>query len=583
MSREAEGGAASTLRWSHGAELDEATRERLLGPGAPFETAIQDVLGVRQEVFVRRPRSLPAVLESTARAHPDRVYLAFPERELTYASVRDAVRRLAGVLASRYGISKGDRVAMVGANALGYALAYWATLELGAIVAGLNGWWSASELRYGIELSAPKVVLGDRPRLDRLREAAPPGDRPEVPVATFDELLDALEAGGLEPPGVEIDEDDPAIILFTSGTTGRPKGATLSHRNLVHFGHMSLMRIAIGAALAPAGAGPSADLQPSSLCVSPFFHVSGTVALLGQPWSGAKVVFPEPGRWSEEVHLQLTERHRLTSWSGVPTQFWRLLQYPDLDRFDLSSLRSVGGGGATFQPELIRQLSERFPGISIGVGYGMSESTGMGLGTGGPLLAAYPTSLGVPNPTSEVEIRRPDGTKAPDGEVGEICLRHASIFLGYWDDEAASKEALDADRWYRTGDYGRIVDGLVYLESRLRDLIIRGGENIYPIEIENRLVEHPDIDDAAVIGVDHPTLGQEVLAVVVVRGGESLSSREVREWVRSGLASFKVPAHVAFVTDLPYTESGKLQKRLLEERADELLAGSEPEAAEGAN
>ncbi len=313
-----------------------------------------------------------------------------------------------------------------------------------------------------------------------------------------------------------IDEDDPAIILFTSGTTGRPKGATLSHRNLLHFGQTSFLRIAIGAALSPAGA-PSPDVQPSSLCVSPFFHVSGMVALLGQPWSGAKVVFPRPGRWSEEVHLRLTEEHRLTSWSGVPTQFWRLLQYPDLDRFDLSNLRSVGGGGATFQPELIRQLTDRFPGISIGVGYGMSESTGMGLGTGGPLLAAFPNSVGVPNPTSEVEIRRPDGTKAPDGEVGEICLRHASIFLGYWNDEAATKEVLDADRWYRTGDYGRIVDGLVYLESRLRDLIIRGGENIYPIEIENRLVEHPDVDDAAVIGVDHPTLGQEVLAVVVMR------------------------------------------------------------------
>ena len=577
MSREAEGGVASTLRWSRGAELDEATRERLLGRGAPFETAFEDVLGVRQEVFVRRPRSLPEMLESTAQAHPDRVYLAFPERDLTYASVRDVVCRLAGLLAVRYGISKGDRVAMVGANALGYALAYWATLELGAIVAGLNGWWSAPELRYGIELSAPKLVLGDRPRLDRLREAAPPGGREEVPVVTFDELLVELSADGPEPPDVLIDEDDPAIILFTSGTTGRPMGATLSHRNLLHFGQTSLLRIAIGAALSPAGAGPSADIQPSSLCVSPFFHVSGMVALLGQPWSGAKVVFPRPGRWSEEVHLRLTEEHRLTSWSGVPTQFWRILQYPDLDRFDLSSLRSVGGGGATFQPELIRQLSERFPGVSIGVGYGMSESTGMGLGTGGPLLAAFPNSVGVPNPTSEVEIRRPDGTKSPDGEVGEICLRHASIFLGYWNDEAATKEALDGDRWYRSGDYGRIVDGLVYLESRLRDLIIRGGENIYPIEIENRLVEHPDIDDAAAIGVDHPTLGQEVLAVVVVRDGASLSSSDVQDWVRSGLASFKVPAHVAFVPDLPYTESGKLQKRLLEDRADELLAGIELE------
>ena len=564
-----------------GAELDEATRERLLGHGAPFETAFEDVLGVHQEVFVRRPPSLPAMLELTAQAHPDRVYLAFPERDLTYASVRDVVRRLAGLLAARYGISKGDRVAMVGANDLGYALAYWATLELGAIVAGLNGWWSAPELRYGIELSAPRLVLGDRPRLDRLREAAPPGGHEEVPVVTFEELLVGLEADGPEPPDVAIDEDDPAIILFTSGTTGRPKGAAFSHRNLLHFGQTSLLRIAIGAALSPAGAGPSADIQPSSLCVSPFFHVSGMVALLGQPWSGAKVVFPRPGRWSEEVHLRLTEEHRLTSWSGVPTQFWRVLQYPDLDRFDLSSLRSVGGGGATFQPELIRSSTSGSPASRSASGTGCPSR---------PAWASAPaarysrpsrprSACPIPRPGRDPPRRRHEGAGRRGRGDLPASRQHLPRLL---ERPGGDQEALDADRWYRTGDFGRIVDGLVYLEGRLRDLIIRGGENIYPIEIENRLVEHPDVDEAAVIGVEHPTLGQEVLAVVVVRNGGSLSSRDVRDWVRSGLASFKVPAHVAFVPDLPYTESGKLQKRLLEDRADELLADSGFETGEGA-
>jgi acyl-CoA synthetase (AMP-forming)/AMP-acid ligase II len=280
---------------------------------------------------------------------------------------------------------------------------------------------------------------------------------------------------------------------------------------------------------------------------------------------GATVVVPPPGRWDETTHLELTEQHRVTSWSIVPTQLWRLIDHPRLDEFDLTSLTMVGGGGAMFAPELLKQTEARLPHVtaSLRVGYGMTE-------TAGTLTLLQPmeaetrrASVGTPVAGAEVEIRRPDGSPAPDGEVGEIHGRSAQVFLGYWDDPAATAAALDADRWYATGDFGRIDDGYLYLESRRTDLIIRGGENIYPIEIENRLAAHPAIAEAAVVGAPHPTLGQEVRAVIVVREGETLTGDDVKQWVAAELARFKVPTIVEQRAELPHNATGKVLKTQL--------------------
>jgi acyl-CoA synthetase (AMP-forming)/AMP-acid ligase II len=276
------------------------------------------------------------------------------------------------------------------------------------------------------------------------------------------------------------------------------------------------------------------------------------------------LVFPAPGPWDPLTWLELAQRHKVTSLSGVPAQFWRLLRHPDLDGYDLSSVTTVGGGGAVYPPELVRELHARFPRVRLGNGYGMSETVGLGTLTGGDAFVANPASVGPAQPTVEVQVRDELGTVLPEGEVGEICLRSPSVFLGYWHDPAATAAALDGDRWYRTGDFGRVAGGLLYLESRRRDMILRGGENIYPIEIENRLVEHPGIDDAAVVGVDHPELGQEPKAFVVRRPGHDLTERQVREWCAAALAAYKVPAAVEFRDSLPYTETGKLLKQELE-------------------
>ena len=424
------------------------------------------------------------------------------------------------MLADEYGVGKGDRVAFASANSLPYALAEWATVALGGIIVGLNGWWTGPELAYGVQLTTPKVLFGDEARLDRLAEVGiTDGDVPMVPFATLVEQVAARADTGADLPDVAIDEDDPFMILFTSGTTGRPKGATLTHRNLVHMG--SAMAFGRAVTMLLNGIVPSPDAPPpASICATPFFHISGTAPLfMTGARFGSTLIFPPPGRWDPGTHLQLTAEHRVSAWSGVPTQFWRMLEHPDFDSFDLSSLTLVSSGGAPFPPELMRVLNERIPTAQLSNGYGMSESMGAGTLLSGARYVTHRESVGAPYPTIEVQIRDDDRTVLPEGEVGEICLRGAVVFQGYWDDPDATAAVLDAERWYHSGDYGRIDDGVLWLESRMRDLILRGGENIYPMEIEHRLIEHPDIADAAVIGVEHRTLGQEVKAFVVLHEG----------------------------------------------------------------
>jgi acyl-CoA synthetase (AMP-forming)/AMP-acid ligase II len=519
---------------------------------------VQPVLGVDTEVFRRRHASLRDMLRTGARVRGDKVYIAAPDRDYSFAKVARLAGHVARRLETEFGVAKGDRVAIAGANSAEYTVAAWATIALGAIFTGLNGWWTAAELQYGIELTTPKLILADPPRAARLGDV----DLGGAPLLDLATILDDLPDGPSELPDAPIDEDDPFLILFTSGTTGRPKGAVLSHRAFIHFSQASNLSAAI--ASHAAGVKPDPTFQPSSLMVGPLFHISGVVPLTFSVDNGTKQVMPLPGRWSEITHFELTVKHRLSLWSGVPTQFWRLLQHPAFDSYDTSSVRSSGGGGANFPPDLIRLFHEKMPQVILRNGYGMSESAGMGTSIGGPLFDAFPDSVGVANPAIDVEIRDDDGNTVPEGEVGEICLRGACIFLGYWNNPRATSDAFHAGRWYRTGDYGRVEDGMLYLESRVRDMIIRAGENIYPTEIENRLIEHPSISDVAVIGVPHRVLGQEVMAVVVRHAGAVLGADAVRAFAAAALSAYKVPAHVVFRDALPYTESGKVLKHQLE-------------------
>jgi acyl-CoA synthetase (AMP-forming)/AMP-acid ligase II len=315
----------------------------------------------------------------------------------------------------------------------------------------------------------------------------------------------------------------------------------------------------------PPGTEPPPRVTSAGLLPAPLFHVSGSLPLASAPAFGNKIVFPPAGAWDAETHLRLTQEHRINGWSAVPTQFWRLLEHPDFDSYDTSSVQQLGGGGAVFAPELFKLMKRKLPHARVGCGYGMSETLGSGTRLGGVTLETHPASVGTVEPLCEIQIRDEEGNPLPDGEVGEICIRGAVVFLGYWDNPEASAKALDERRWYRTGDFGRWHDGVLQLESRMRDMIIRGGENIYPIEIENRLVEHPEIADACVVGVDHQQLGQEVAAVVVLHDDAKLDAEAVQAWVGEALARFKVPTYVLFQRELPYNATGKVVKHEVEQ------------------
>jgi acyl-CoA synthetase (AMP-forming)/AMP-acid ligase II len=553
----------SRLTWQGHAMLPADVRDALTGVGAPFEMVAESIGGHEHIVFKSRPKTLREMLDTQAGTSPHAPFLVSPDRQWTYEEALEDIDALAVLLTKRYDITAGDRVAIVAANYAEYVLLMWATVSIGGIVVSLNGWWTAPELAYGVALSAPAIIVGDARRLDRLDPETVPRD---VPVRLLEDLYDEAQFyKGVAASAPAITEDSPAIILFTSGTTGRPKGATLSHRNIINFASITRLGAATAAAMTPASATPTpAPLQTCVIMTSPLFHISGMVgALISGAISPTKMVFPAPGAWDPEVWFRLTAQHKVTTWTGVPTQYWRILRHPGIDDYDLSSVRTVGGGGAVFPPELIRSLHERFPSVQLGSGYGMSETVGVGTQAGGALWVAAPDSVGGPAATVDVEIRDIFGTVVPEGVVGEIHLRTPSVFLGYWDNPTATEEVLDKNRWYRTGDFGRVHQGLLFLESRRQDMILRGGENIYPIEIENRLIDHPDIDEAAVIGVDHRELGQEPKAFVVPRIGSGLTADDVREWCAAALAAYKVPTHVEFRDSLPYTETGKLLKSQL--------------------
>lgn len=552
-------GSGVVLEWPLGARLPEQVATALMGPGAPFETTREVVNGFDLEVFVQRKRNLREALAGGVAAHGDTVHISTEGAEYTFTDLGRDVASMAAALRDRHGVGKGDRVAIASANGYEYLVTFWAAVSLGAVVVALNGWWTQPEMHHGIGLTEPKVLLGDERRLERI------GATDGLPTVRFEDGFKELITHDLSAalPDTPIDEDDPFLVLFTSGTTGRPKGATLTHRNNLHWAQSVMLhgaaRIALG------------DAKPSGgrsvmISAAPMFHVGGlNCQVVPAILTGGKIVYPPPGRWSEERQFELTQTHGATNWSLVPTQAWRLVDHPNLHDYDLSSLASIGGGSSFWPPALIARLGEELPHVAVGTGYGMTETNGGGTSHGGVPMAEHPDAVGMASPLGTIKAIGPDGETLPEGEVGEVCLRSACTFRGYWNNPEATAAAIDGEGWYHTGDFGRIEHGLLFLDGRRRDLIIRGGENIYPREIEQRLVEHPEIEDVAVIGVPHQVLGAEVKAFVVLHAGSTLDEAGIKAFAGEALASFKVPAYIEIRDSLPYNATGKVLKHLLEQ------------------
>ena len=558
-----------------GAAMTVAEADAMLtGPGGFFEIVTDNVGGIEMGVVAGPHQNMRDLLAASANHGGDgsaRYYLFDDGRRASFAENIDHAAAVAAALAQRYGVAPGDRVALLGSNQPGWIQAFWGTVSAGAIAVAMNGWWKGDEIRYGIELTEPKVLIADRRRLERLD-----GD-PGVPViamdpdpdapASIDSLIGAHAGSALGDCPIAL--DDPAAILFTSGTTGRPRGAIQTHRNFFAYLACAFM---IGARQFLRFPGESMDVGGPTLACSPLFHVSGLHACAVMAVGAGFNHLWTTGRYDATKILRLTEEHGIARWSGVTTQVWRLVEHPRLGDYDTSSVTSIGGGGSLWSPELQETCRTALPHarISVTIGYGLTESSGLATSAADDVLKAHPDSVGYPLPTVSVRITDDDGRELPEGEVGDICLSGPMVTPGYWNDPAATAEAI-RDGWLRTGDYGYVRDGLLFLVSRRSDLIIRGGENIYPAEIEQRLDAHPAVAESAVVGVEHRELGQEVKAVVVVAGERPDAGLvgELEAWVADTLADAKVPAHWELRTEpLPRNATGKILKQVVQGDAD---------------
>jgi acyl-CoA synthetase (AMP-forming)/AMP-acid ligase II len=536
-----------------------AATDRLTGPGSPFEVVTEEVLGEPMRVFAQRPANLRAFI-AAAPAFDDRLAMAFSDgTEITYAELPGQVASVARYLRDVHGVGKDDNVALCGSNSAGWILSFWACLSLGAVAVAMNGWWTETEMGHALELTEPKVVLADARRAERLPATL------TAPLVDLDADLPAMlaHAPGAALPDNPVDEDDPAMLIFTSGTTGRAKAAVLSHRSIIAY---SMLQNFIGArGMAVAGRGPTGGPPPVRLAVFPLFHVSGLGTTVNSIHTGSTTVWPL-GRFDAGTVIDLTVRYGINLWGGTGTHVLRLVEHDDIDRIDPAQLLTVGMGGSATTPDIIRRVETAFPHLqgTMSTGYGSTETGALVSDAPNWMLVASPDCIGPPLPTVDVRITGPMGEVMPEGEEGVICVHSPLLMKGYYRNDAANAEAIDTGRWFNTGDFGRLENGVLHIASRKRDLIIRGGENVYPFEVENRLDEHDEILEAAVIGVDHPDLGQEVKAIVVVTADSALTDDAVRAHCAEALASFKVPTHVEIRTEpLPRNPSGKVLKNVL--------------------
>ena len=488
--------------------------------------------------------NLAGNLLETTRHHSDRVAVRLDDVRLTYADLDRASGRLAGWLRDS-GIRPGDRVGVMLPNVPDFAVAYYGALRAGAAIVPMNVLLKQREVAYALSDSGASLLVA----WSAFTEAADAGT---AEAGTRRLLLgpgdlDALTAGWrpLDEP-VHREPDDTAVILYTSGTTGRPKGAELTHANLTRNADVARRLFAMDSGSVVLGA-------------LPLFHAFGqTCGLNASVASGATLtLLPrfEPGR-----ALEVMARDRVTVLEGVPTMYAALLHHPDRERHDLSALRLCVSGGAALPAEVLRGFEAAF-GCAVVEGYGLSETS--------PLASFNRTdrerkagSIGTAVEGVEMKLVDEDGGDVPAGEVGEIVIRGHNVMKGYWRRPDATAEAISADGWFRTGDLARRdADGDFFIVDRRKDMIIRGGYNVYPREVEEILYQHPAVRECAVVGAPHTELGEEVGAAVVLRPGTEATAGELREFVRDQIAAYKYPRLVWFVDELPKTATGKILKR----------------------
>jgi long-chain acyl-CoA synthetase len=556
-----------------------AVWSELTGPGAPFEITEVEVGGRPLKAFKNASPSLREFwLQSSA--HGDKDYLVYQDERWTYADAHREVASVAAWLAAQ-GVGPGDRVAIAMRNFPEWMLAYWATVSIGAAAVGMNAWWTGPEMVYGLQDSDPKVLIADQQRLDvflphrgevgdvRLVGVRLDGERP-------DDLVEwtALRETAPALPEVEVDPDSDACIFYTSGTTGRPKGAQLTHRGCtnnvmsVAFGSLALAAAARRAKGAETAEPPAPPRSLSALVTTPLFHVTANNCIAhSATLSGGKLVLMY--KWDPGAALALIERERITNLSGVPVMARELIAHPDFDRHDTSSLASLGGGGAPLQPDLVKKIDTRVATARPNTGYGMTETCGIITANSADFFVDKPASAGPAMPNYEAKCVDADGKEVARGEVGELWVRGAQVIAGYLNRADATAETI-TDGWLHTGDIARIdEDGFIFIVDRAKDMVLRGGENVYCAEVETAIFEHDAVAECAVFGVPDDRLGEEVAAAIVVKPGASVTAEALREHCAARLAKYKIPRYMWLLDEpLPRNANGKFLKRQLREELD---------------
>ena len=545
---------------------EEAIAEVSLA-GKPFEVIEVERDGVTNRVFKNSPANLRQFfdlargLEST--------FLVYEDEEWSFTRVMAEVDALAYALVHHYGVQVGDRVGIAMRNYPEWVISFAAITSVGAISVSLNAWWTSEELEFAVNDSGLSLLIGDAERIQRASEPCARAGARLLGVRldedhTYDDAVDRwvdVVVTGVAMPEVELGPDMDATILYTSGTTGFPKGAVSTHGAICQ----TVMAFASGGAVQAAqrdveeeGGGDA----PCFILIVPLFHVTGCIPVMMSCFSWHfKLVMMY--RWEPERALELIERHRVTAFVGVPTQAWDLMESPSFSKYDTSSLASVGGGGAPAPTTLVERVEHSFKKGRPNLGYGMTETNAYGPGNFGDDYVSHPTSTGrVPTIVMDVDIRDESMNSRGVGESGEIWLKTPTLIRGYWRQPEETAETI-VRGWLRTGDLGHVSDeGFLYVDDRLKDMILRGGENVYSAQVESAIYEHPAVYEAAVFGLPDERLGEVVAAVVMVRAGAELSEEELRKFLEGRLAAYMIPSRLAFTHEpLPRNPAGKLVKR----------------------
>jgi acyl-CoA synthetase (AMP-forming)/AMP-acid ligase II len=549
-----------------------AAIEVVTSPEGPFPIIEQEINGATQKIFGGLPENLRDYFAFVA-SHGDKECLIDQQRRLSFSDVSRQVASLGASLADRYGIGKGDRVAIAMRNSPEWCISFMAITSIGAVAVPMNSWWQGDELAYALKDSEARHIILDAVRYQRLAHHLPgsavivigmENEGQRLPAGV--ERLEPLLTGDAVLPMVSVEPQDPAVILYTSGSTGRPRGVLSTQCNILSaLG--TWLAIGTAAAIASGTMGQEPENQPAILLTVPLFHVTGLNSLfLLSLGIGRKIIMMH--KWDIDAALELIQAEKITHFNGVPTMSMELMNHPRRNEYDLSSLVEISSGGAARPADQVNTLIERFPGAKPTAGYGLTETNAVGCIIGDDDYVDRPSSVGLPTPPL-VELRLVDGKgrEVEPGETGEICLKSPAIVNGYLNQSVATMASF-RDGWFHTGDIGyQDGDGFVYIVDRIKEIIIRGGENISCSELEEALYSHPEIIEAAVFSMPDERLGEIVGAAIHTRADSSVDDLQIKSFLGERLAAFKVPEHIRiFAESLPRVASGKIYKKKI--RAD---------------